>query len=405
MNICILTHTMPRFKSDTNSASFISELAASLSEKNNKVFVLAPFDQKFENYNRGFQVITYKYIWPSFLHTAGYSRVLGGNKKMKLHMYFISTLMSISALIHLIVLVRKHKIDIVCAHWIIPNGVIAALAEKITGVVFTVTIPGSDVYLANKNLAFKIATKFSINQASWVISDNKHYLDQLSQIGVSPEKQTVIRYGVDTNFLKPKIKDKDLVRQLDIKKEEKVILAMGRFVEKKGFEFLIKAMPSILKTNARTKLLLIGSGDLESKLRSLIKKLKIEHNAIMPGSVAYSDRAKYYNLADVFVMPSTKDSQGNIDASPVAMMDAMACGVPVVATKYSGSPDLIINGETGWMVKENSSVEIAKAVNELLNYRKTDNMKSLVRRTAILNFSLSQTSEKYLKIFENILSK
>ena len=176
---------------------------------------------------------------------------------------------------------------------------------------------------------------------------------------------------------------------------------MGRFVEKKGFIYLIESMPKILRVNSKIKLVLIGDGELKKDFERKIKELKIEDHVVFTGAVAYSRRAKYYNLSDIFVMPSTKDSMGNIDASPVAMMDAMACGVPVVATKYSGSEDLIINGKTGWMVGENSSEQIAKATINLLKIRNKKQMRSQVRKIAVSNFSIQATSRKYEEIFKN----
>lgn len=393
---------MPRFKQDSNSASFISELAEGLAKLGHDIIVLTPYDPLFQNYKRPYKVITYKYIWPAFLHKSGYSRVLKGDKKMKPEMYLLSTLMSISALLHLIKIVRQDKIDIISSHWVVPNGFIAYLASKVTGVPYTVTIPGSDVFLAGKSTFFRLATGLASRGANWVISDSQHYLEQLGRLNISPKNTSVVRYGVDTKSLKPTPKDMKLLKELTISQNDNVVLALGRFVEKKGFVYLIEAMPKVIRKIKNTKLILVGDGELRSAFEKKIRKLKLIDKVIFTGAVPYTDRARYYNLADVFVMPSVKDSKGNIDASPVAMMDAMVCGIPVVATKYSGSPDLVINGQTGWMVKENSSGEIAEAIVKLLGIRDKTHLKRTTRNVAVNNFSLEKTGEHYSQIFKSI---
>lgn len=403
MKICLVTHTMPRFKEDTNSASFISELAEGLVKEGNDVFVLTPFDPLFKKYKRPYKVITYKYIWPLSLHTGGYSRVFDKDNAMKPQMYIISILMSISALLHLIKVSRKYRIDVVSAHWAVPNGFIAYLASLVTGIPYTITIPGSDVYLAGKNWFFKFTTKLGALKAGIVISDSGHYLSQLHALGVYPKKTAIIRYGVNTNALRPTAKSLELLLKLGIVKNKKVILCLGRFVEKKGFIYAIEAMPTILKKIPNVVLIIAGGGELENKYREKVTKLKLTQNVVFPGRVPYQDRGKYYNLADIFIMPSIKDSKGNIDASPVAMMDAMACGIPVVATGYSGSSDLVIDGKTGYMVKEKSSLEIAHAVTGLLKQKNTQELKKSVRSIAVSHFSLKKTAKSYSRVFSNLV--
>ncbi len=403
MKICILTHTMPRYKNDSNSASFIAELSEGLSKQHHEVIVLTPFDTLFKRYKRPFRVITYKYVWPDKFHTSGYSRVLKGDKKIKPQMFILSTLMSISALYHLIVLCRREKIDIVSAHWAIPNGVIACFASIITGTPYTVTIPGSDVYLGTKSKLFGFAMWVACRNARAVISDSSHYLAQLKSLGIKPRQTAVIRYGVNTQILKPLRKSSLLLKQLGINRSHKVIASVGRFVEKKGFIYLIEAMPKILKRYPKSILMLVGDGDLREKFHETITRLRIEKSVVFPGSVAHSRLPLYYNLSDIFVMPSVKDSSGNVDASPVAMMDAMSCGVPVVATKYSGSREIAVEGLTGALVKEKSSDEIALAVIRLIKLGDKAKLGKNVRKLAKENFSLEATARAYSDILRQFV--
>lgn len=402
MKIAVLTHTIPRFLGDP-SAPFMDILSTAISKEDQKVMVIAPFDEKIDKkFKRQYKFTTYKYIYPDSLHTLGYSRTLKGDKSMTVTGYLVSPFLYLFGFLKLLKIVKEKKIDVVCSHWIIPNGFIAAIVSKITKVPFTITIPGSDIYLAGKNPLFKLMAGFAASNASYVISDSSHYLKQLNDLGYFPKKTAVIRYGVDTQKFKPTNKSEELLRNLGISKNNLVVLAVGRIVPKKGFIYLIKSIPEIIKKNHNIKFVIVGDGDQRKLLEDEVKKSGTEKNVIFAGTISYNELSKYYNLADVFVMPSIRDEKGNIDASPVSMMEAMACGAKVIATKFSGSEDLIINGKTGFLVKEKNSREIADSVIKLLSKKSSNNFRSEVRRIAVKNFSSRSIAKRYIQIFKNI---
>lgn len=386
---------MPRYPTDS-SAPFIGELAERLS-KEHDVTVLAPFDQLFKDYKRPYKVITYKYIWPAKLHQSGYSRVLDDNK-MTPKMYVMSILMSLFALYKLVTLSRREKFDIVTAHWVIPNGFIAFLASFITRIPYTVTIPGSDVYLGSRKLYFRLAIWLACKKALAVISDSEHYLDKLRELGVRSPYMQVIRYGVNEKAFYPMPKDKQVLKLLGISPTAKVILCVGRFVEKKGFIYAIEAMRDVRKVHKDAVLVLVGDGEQKRRYERTIARLKLS-SVIFAGTVPYAQLIHYYNCADCFVMPSIKDSAGNIDASPVAMMDAMMCGIPVVATRYSGDTGTVIDGVSGYIVPERNAKKIAESVIALLNTKNSQKVKLRVRDIAVNAFSTTVSAKKYVQVF------
>lgn len=403
MKICIFTHTFPRFEGDT-AAPFMGELAEAFAATQNEIYVLLPYDQKIDTkLKRPYKLITYRYIFPDSLHRLGFSRTMQGDKKLKIETYFLAPLMFLFGFFALIRIIKKEKIDVVSAHWIIPNGFLIAVVKKITGIPFTVTIPGSDIYLGGKNWLFRSMVGFAASVANTVISDSRHYLSQLTNLGFKPTETVVIRYGVNTEKFESTGKDVNILKKYGLIKDTPTIVAVGRMVEKKGFKYLISAMPKVLSEFPKAKLLMVGDGDQKQELEALAKSLQVENNIIFAGTISYSKLPKYYNLGDVFVMPSVKDERGNIDASPVAMMEAMACGAPVVATGFSGSQDLIKNGETGFLVKEKNSEEIATSIINLL--RKKSSIRTKVRKIAVDNFSTSNVVKKYLAIFESIVRR
>lgn len=382
----------------------MDQLSKALSATGNKVYVLAPFDSQIKkNFRRTYKLITYRYIYPDSFHRLGYSRTLIGDKSLKLETYLLSPFMYFFGFFALLRTVRKYKIDIISSHWIVPNGFVASMASLVTGVPFTTTIPGSDVYMGTKNIFFRILVGIAAVRANYVLSDSSHYLKQLNSLGFFPKKTEVIRYGVNAKEFLPKKKDSQILKKLSINKSAPTVVAVGRMVAKKGYIYLIRSIPSVLRKVPKAKFILVGDGDERERLQSEVQKLKISKSVIFAGTISYSDLAKYYNLADVFVMPSIRDEKGNIDASPVAMMEAMACGSRVVATKFSGSDDLIIPGKTGYLVKEKDSKSIATSVIKLLLAKNRSLAKKQARKIAVDNFSVDNVARKYLQIFNNVL--
>lgn len=395
MRICIFTHTFPRYKSDV-AAPFMGVLAKEFVKIGNEVFVLAPFDPSFQKQDVPYHIQTYKYIWPERLHLLGYSRTLKNDKDLGLLAYLLSPLLFLFGFLALLRVVIKNKIEVISAHWIIPNGFIASLVSWILGTPLVITIPGSDIYLAGKNFLFRNLSLYAAKQAKVIISDSQHYLDQLKDLKIYPKEERVIRYGVNTGIFKPQGKDPVLLKKFGLGSSP-VVLTVGRLVPKKGFIYLIEALPQVLNKIPEAKLVIVGEGDQKSELLKRVSELKLEKSCIFVGTVSYDELVKYYNLADVFVMPSIRNESGNIDASPVAMMEAMCCGIPVVATRFASSSELI-NSKNGVLVEEKNSHQIADAIITILK-KDLSQMKKAIKKKAEENFSSKLTAKKYKEVF------
>ena len=404
MKICIFTHTFPRFRGDS-AAPFMGNLARALGQMGHQVYVLVPFDPKIDLKSvKDYKIVTYKYIFPTGFHILGYSRTFKQNKQLTLATYLIAPLMYLFGFIALLRLVKKTDIDIVSAHWMIPGGLIARGVKALNKTPYVVTIPGADVYMGSRNRVFKEMVGVAALGADYVISDSAHYINQLKALGFHPKNINIIRYGVDTKAFIPTGKNIGILKDLGLKGSDQIILSVGRMEAKKGFIYLVRAFKQTLAVKPRTKLVFVGDGYEKARLEKEVKSLKLERNVIFVGSISYDKLNDYYNLADVFVMPSIQDKEGNTDASPVALMEAMSCGVRVGATKYSGSTEFL-NGRTGFLVKEKTSLQIAQAIVKLLSNKEPRFMvQKEVRKMAEKNFSLQIISKKYIEIFRQVLS-
>lgn len=363
MRICVLTQTFPRDQQDS-TAAFMKEFCDGLAQNGNEVFVLTPFDRKFNRKKDQFKVVTYKYIWPDQLHLLGYSRSMEGDQVLKMRSFLLIPFMVSFGIIALIRLVRAKKIDVINAHWIVPNGFMAMVASFFTKVPYTVTLPGTDAYLAFRYKTIGLVVKFIVKYSTVIFSNSSFHLKRIMDLGVNPKYKLVIAYPTDTKKFKPIKTGLDKIRsQLGISKEETVLLAVGRMVYKKGYNYMIKAMKPL--ENNPIKILIAGEGDQKNEWMRLTKSLNLENKILFIGNIKRGEIVKYYNMADVMVAPSIIDRRGNVDGGPVTNFEAMACGKPQIVTNVLGIADVLKNGVNGFVVPQKNIKALTSAISKL----------------------------------------
>ncbi len=180
--------------------------------------------------------------------------------------------------------------------------------------------------------------------------------------------------------------------QFSNKKDEKIIITVSRLVKKNGVDDLIKAIAQL-----DVKLLILGKGPDESKLRKLAKDSKIEDKVIFLGHIEYNNLPKYYSMADIFVRPSLSEGLGNV------FLEAMACGVPIIGTPVGGILDFLEDRKTGLFCQINNPQDIAKKIKEILENNEL--RKSMVNNGLNLvknEYSWDKISLKMEKIFKKL---
>lgn len=401
--ICVLTHTFPRFKNDT-TAAFMHPLVLGLKKAGNKVIVLTPYHPQIKPKDFPYKIITYKYIWPDCLHLLGYSRSLKAGFKLTPIVYLLSPFLYFFGTLALLRLCRKEKIDVICSHWILPNGFIAFLTSRFLKIPYSITLPGSDVFLAKKNLLFKKMALIAANQAGVVLADSPQFLADLKSLDTRIKKSEIITYPVEIEKMKPKREGQKKLRSvLKIKQQDLIILVVARLVAKKGIDFLMKAASALMKKNQKVKLMIIGDGDLWEELKSLSRQLRINKQTIFLTRAPREKMVSYYNLADIFVASSIRDKEGNMDDSPVSLFEAMACGRPVVATNFPGIAKVVKDGVNGFLVEEKNVKSIREALIRLIKSKiLRKKMGQASRRIAEMKLSAEQIGTRYTRILESL---
>jgi glycosyltransferase involved in cell wall biosynthesis len=206
-------------------------------------------------------------------------------------------------------------------------------------------------------------------------------------MGIDPEK---FRPGSD-----PDTKIRDL--------RGKIILCVGRLVGIKGIVYLIEAMPKILEHHPDSTLLIIGSGPEYASLVLRTKELKLEQQVRFLGVINHEDLLPYYQSADVFVLPSIIEN-GMTEAFGVVLLEAMASGCPVIGSNVGGIPDIIVNGESGFLVPERDSDALAAKISQVLS---DDRIQKRFRSQGEMRvreyFLWDRIAEQYSGIYTQIL--
>lgn len=404
MKICILTHTFPRFDGDI-AAPFMYGVAKGMAEAGNEVIVVTPFNNRFGWVKKSipFRIITYKYVWPTSFHKLGYSETLTNDMGLPITMWLLSPLMYFFAFLKTWEVVRKEKIDIINAHWILPNGFIASAVSFVTGVPVVSTLPGSDVYMVQKNPFFNFLGKFATWKSRWITSNSGQLIKDLQKAtGIKLEnKSSAIIYGVDPQKFKENNSHvKNLKRELKIKTNDVVVLGVGRLVAKKGFRYLIEGSRLVIKKTQNVTFVIVGDGDEREFLEDLAKKLKVYNNFRFVGSIDYKRLIYYYNLADIFILPSVRDEKGNLDDQSVSVIEAMSCGTPAITTNFLGYRLVIEDGRTGYLVGERDSKKISERIIGLIKNKKLRvKLGKNARKDVVEKFSWHAIGRSYTNLF------
>lgn len=370
MKILIVTHSYPRYVGDWSS-NFIEELCISYIKSGCEVSLLIPnvieWDRSIADM-QGVNLIQYNYLPIKAMQIFGYGNALSNDKKLSLkHLTLIPFIILCGTLKFCKFLKKNKDYDFVHCHWAVPNTIIAVLGRKLLRKkipIFT-SFPGSDVTaLTNSGKLGSIITNAIIAKSNYLSCNSNDLRDELVRLGLKKEKIDLVIYGVDSNKKKNDINGREEIRKkYEIKKNEILLLMVGRFVEKKGFSTGLKAMKKILEHFPETKLMLVGDGYLREEYNEIIKFEKISQNVIFTGIVPLDQLVMYYSASDVFLMPSIKQPADGLN---VVVVEAMACGKPIVATNMGGNELVVFENFNGFLHNEKDFVTLANSVIRLL---------------------------------------
>jgi glycosyltransferase involved in cell wall biosynthesis len=369
MKICMLSSSYPKYEGDV-TAPFIESIATGVAALGHEVHLLLPHhpDIRRPAEEKGVKFHFFRYAPTKKLHLWGYADSLQADVTIKRAVYALVPLVVSSGLLSLARLTARERFDIINAHWVIPNAPIAALVSGPTRTPLVVSLHGSDVFVAERKRAIGLAARAAFRRSAAVTACSHDLLGRAIGLGAPAERSRVIPYGVDPALFQPNASERARIRdKLGLAADDVMVLAVGRLVYKKGFEYLLRAAPSVLAAHGKAVFVIAGAGDLAGELRDLAQSLGVADRVLFPGSVLRGDVSGYYCAADIFALPSVRDREGNVDGLPNVLLEAMASARPIVASRVAGVPDVIDDGVSGLLVAEKEPDQIAAALIRLID--------------------------------------
>ena len=251
-------------------------------------------------------------------------------------------------------LVRARRIDVVNSHWIIFQGLAAALARTVTPFRHVLQIHAAGLYLLLRLPRWigRPVARFIVKRSDHVICVSRYVLAKTTELlGYAPDA-SIACMGVDTSLF-----GASSGTPPDIGPR---ILFVGRLVEKKGVEHLLRAMVSVRNRMPEAHLDVVGSGEREHALRALAAELGLGAASVtFLGSLPHEEVVERLRASRVVAVPSIVDAQGETEGMPTVLLEAMAAGRRVVASDVNGTPDLVKDGENGWLARPADPADLA----------------------------------------------
>lgn len=242
---------------------------------------------------------------------------------------------------------KKQKIQVVVAEY----GTTAVAVHKVCDYLKLPLIPifhGYDASIRSVLENYKTRYQKIFEYSSSVIAVSNKIAETLISLGCDAQKIVVTPCAPDNQFFEiiPNFKTP-------------LFVGVGRFVDKKAPYYTILAFYKILKQFPDAQLIIAGNGPLYNTCKNLINHLKILDNVKLPGVITPQELTQYFKEALAFVQHSIIAENGDSEGTPVAVLEASSAGLPVISTLHAGIPDVIINGKTGFLVKEHDVDEMA----------------------------------------------
>jgi glycosyltransferase involved in cell wall biosynthesis len=253
------------------------------------------------------------------------------------------------------ILRRGFDFDVIDAHYFYPDGVAAILLGREFGKPVTITARGTDINQITDYWLPRRMILWAARRAAAIVTVCQALKDRIVELGVAADHIRVLRNGVDLALFHPQDRTK-LRAKWGL--SGRVILSVGHLIPRKGHEIAIEALIGL----PGAQLLIAGDGPERASLTRLCDRLGLGHRMRFLGQVAPAVLAELYAAADVLVLASSHEGWANV------LLEAMACGTPVVASNVWGTPEVVAAPEAGLLVKERTGPAFAAALAKILDH-------------------------------------
>lgn len=287
------------------------------------------------------------------------------------------------------ILEREFQFDLIDAHYFYPDGVAAAMIGRALRKPVVITARGTDLNLIPEYLWPRRMIQWAAAQSAGMITVCQALKDVLTGLGVAERRITVLRNGVDLKLFHPPADRSALRAKLGL--HGTTLFSVGYLIARKGHELVIQA----LKQLPEATLLIAGEGPERERLGVVARQAGVAERVQFLGRLGYLQLADYYGAADVLVLASSREGWANV------LLESMACGTPVVATRIWGTPEVVSQACAGHLVEERTPQALADGIRALLTRYPN---RSDTRRYAE-QFSWDATTAGQKELFSKIISQ
>jgi glycosyltransferase involved in cell wall biosynthesis len=277
--------------------------------------------------------------------------------------------------------------DLIDAHYFYPDGVAAALLGRWLGCPVVITARGTDINLIPRHALPRLMIRRTIARAGGLVAVSAALKEALVGLGARPQRVTVLRNGVDLTVFRPG--DRDGVRR-DLGLTRPTLLSVGHLIPRKGHDRVITALCELPEFD----LLIVGEGPERRRLEGLAGRLGVAQRVRLLGAMPQPLLPPIYGAADALVLASSREGWANV------LLEAMACGTPVIASRVWGNPEVVRSREAGILLDENTPDGIARAVRALF----ADPPQRAATRAYAERFGWDETTRGQLELFRRVLA-
>ena len=356
MNVLMVTSSYPRFPGDV-VAPFIESIATGVVARGHRVDVVLPHHPSLRR-PAGDPVAFHPYRYaPDAWSRWGYAQSLRADVSVRGAMFLLAPLVAAALRGRVAERLRETRYDVVHAHWIVPNAALVADVVRSHGVPLVVSAHGSDVFVAERLAPARELARLALRAAGAVTACSRDLSARVVALGARSERTRTVPYGADLPAAVPASEVAAMRERLGAGPGQTLVLGLGRLVEKKGFAHLIEAA----RRAAGVRVALAGDGDLRGALEAQAAGAPVR----LVGALDRDAVAAALAAADVVAVPSVVDRAGNVDGLPNVLLEAMAAGRAVVASRVAGIPDVVADGVDGILVPPGDAVALGDALARL----------------------------------------
>jgi teichuronic acid biosynthesis glycosyltransferase TuaC len=295
----------------------------------------------------------------------------------------------------LVALHKKHRFDLIHAHWTVPSGVIAALAQRWMKVPIVVSIHGSELtYVARKTLLGPAVIRWALDKANMVVTNSTWTNREILKYGAKPEHLKVVRLGGNT--------PKYLQLNPDSARSGVVqLLSVGVLIKRKGHRFVVEALRVLSDMGYLFEYTIVGDGPGISTLTRMVEELGLSNVVHFVGHKSHADVWPYFSNCDIFVLPSWAEAFG------VVYVEALGLRKPVIGCEGEGGPeDLKAFGDCVELVKPKDVPSLVDAIKRLIDDPvRRERMGNIGREIVSKYYTWEQNAAATMEVYREVLAR